>query len=146
MTYTSHADLGGTPGHGRVVPEPEGELWHAPWEPGVLALTLAMGATGAWNIDLSRAARETLPAYARLTYYEIWFEGLLKLLAERGLVGDDELAAGHSLRPPQPLRKAKLRRRKAPRPPRVKSRPLALNSPLRSSLGPSASKCRLWRK
>lgn len=103
MTYMSHADLGGTLGHGRVVPEPEGELWHAPWEPEVLALTLAMGATGAWNIDLSRAARETLPAYARLTYYEIWFEALVKLLAERGLVGDDELAAGRSLRPPRPL-------------------------------------------
>lgn len=103
MTYTSHADLGGTLGHGRVVPEPEGELWHAPWEPGVLGLTLAMGATGAWNIDLSRAARETLPAYARLTYYEIWFEALVKLLAERGLVGADELAAGHALRPAQPL-------------------------------------------
>ena len=42
----------------------------------VLALTLAMGASGAWNIDMSRSARETLPAYARLTYYEIWFEAL----------------------------------------------------------------------
>jgi len=103
MSYTSHADLGGTLGHGRVVPEPEGEPWHAPWEPGVLALTLAMGATGAWNIDMSRAARETLPAYARLTYYEIWFEALVKLLAERGLVGADELAAGCALHPAAPL-------------------------------------------
>jgi nitrile hydratase len=103
MTYSSHADLGGTLGHGRVVPEPEGELWHAPWEPGVLALTLAMGATGAWNIDMSRAARETLPAYARLTYYEIWFEGLVKLLAERGLVDAGELEAGRAQRPALPL-------------------------------------------
>ena len=103
MTYASHADLGGTLGHGRVVPEPEGELWHAPWEPAVLALTLALGATGSWNIDMSRAARETLPHYARLTYYEIWFEGLCKLLVECGLAEVDELAAGRSLHAARPL-------------------------------------------
>ena len=68
----SHADLGGQSGHGRVVPEPEGELFHAAWEPRVLAVTLAAGALGAWNIDMSRATRETLPDYARLSYYEIW--------------------------------------------------------------------------
>jgi nitrile hydratase len=56
-----------------------------------------MGATGLWNIDMSRAARESLPTYARLTYYEIWFEGLLKLMAAHALVADDELQAGHSL-------------------------------------------------
>ena len=67
MSYVSHADLGGQSGHGRVVPEPEGEHFHAAWEPRVLALTLAMGATGAWNIDSSRSARETLPQYARLS-------------------------------------------------------------------------------
>ncbi len=103
MSYRSRADLGGTLGHGHVQPEPEGELFHAAWEPRVLALTLAMGATGAWNIDMSRAARETLPRYARLSYYEIWFEALCKLLAEQGLVGDDEAAAGRALRPARPL-------------------------------------------
>ncbi len=46
MSYVSHADLGGQRGHGAVVPEPEGELFHAAWEPRALALTLAMGATG----------------------------------------------------------------------------------------------------
>ena len=59
MTYVTHADLGGQIGHGRVEPEPEGELFHAAWEPRALALTLAMGATGSWNIDMSRSARET---------------------------------------------------------------------------------------
>ncbi len=86
MTYTSHADLGGEDGHGRVVPEPEGVLFHAPWEPRALALTLAMGATGMWNIDMSRSARETLPDYDRLSYYAIWIKGLEKLLVEHGLV------------------------------------------------------------
>jgi nitrile hydratase len=103
MTHVSHADLGGTTGHGPIVNEPEDERFHADWEPRVLALTLAMGATGSWNIDISRAARESLPAYARLSYYEIWFEGLLKLMAERGLVDADEVAAGRSLRAALPL-------------------------------------------
>jgi len=103
MSYHTHADLGGRPGYGRVVPEPEGELFHAAWEPRALALTLAMGATGLWNIDMSRAARETLPEYARLTYYEIWFAALAKLLAERHLVEADELAAGRALHPAPPL-------------------------------------------
>jgi nitrile hydratase len=99
MSYLSHADLGGQPNPGRVLPEPEGELFHAAWEPRALALTLAMGGTGSWNIDMSRAARETLPDYARLNYYQIWIAALEKLLAERGLAAPDELAAGCSLRP-----------------------------------------------
>jgi nitrile hydratase len=103
MTSTSHADLGGQPGHGPVVPEPEGELWHEAFEPRALALTLAMGATGAWNIDQSRAARETLPDYAQLTYYRIWLAALERLMAERGLVGADEIAAGRMLHAPKPL-------------------------------------------
>ena len=100
MSYITHADLGGQLGHGAVVPEPEGELFHAAWEPRAFALTLAMGATGAWNLDISRAARETLPDYASLSYYEIWVAGLQKLLRERGMLDDAEIAAARSLRPP----------------------------------------------
>ena len=86
MSYQSHADLGGRSSPDRVVPEPEGELFHAGWEPRALALTLAMGATGAWNIDMSRAARETLPDYANLSYYQVWIAGLMRLLDERRLL------------------------------------------------------------
>ncbi len=100
MSYLTHADLGGESGHGPVVPEPEGEPWHADWEPRVHAMALAMGATGAWNLDMSRAARETLPNYADLSYYEIWFAGLQRLLVERGLVRPDEIEAGRALHPP----------------------------------------------
>ena len=100
MSYLSHADLGGRPNAERVLPEPEGELFHAAWEPRALAVTLAVGATGSWNIDLSRAARETLPAYAQLSYYQIWITALEKLLAERRLALPDELAAGRALHPP----------------------------------------------
>lgn len=100
MTYLSHADIGGQPGHGAVQPEPEGELWHEAFEPRALALTLAMGATGSWNIDQSRAARETQPDYARLSYYRLWLAALQQLMAERGQVLPDELAAGQPLHPP----------------------------------------------
>jgi nitrile hydratase beta subunit len=103
MSYQSHADLGGRPNAERVVPEAEGELFHADWEPRALAVTLAMGATGSWNIDSSRAARETLPNYAQLSYYQIWIAALEKLLAERQLALPDELAAGRTLHPSKPV-------------------------------------------
>lgn len=108
MSYRSLADLGGQPGHGRVVPEPEGEPFHAAWEARAMALTVAMGATGAWNLDMSRAARETLPDYARLSYYEVWIAALQRLLVERGLLADDEMAQGRALHaaPPLPRRLA----------------------------------------
>ncbi len=103
MTYQTRADLGGASGFGAVQPEPEGELFHAAWEPRALAVTLAMGATGAWNIDTSRAARETLPNYRALGYYEVWVTGLERLLRERGLVHADELAAGRMLHAALPV-------------------------------------------
>lgn len=103
MSYLSHADLGGRDGYGPVTPEPEGELWHEPWEPRALALTLAMGATGAWNIDQSRSARETLPDYAQLSYYRIWLAALQRLMIERGLVTESEIAGLSVQLAPKPL-------------------------------------------
>jgi len=103
MSYRTHADLGGRPNAQAVRPEPETEIFHAAWEPRALAVTLAMGATGSWNIDMSRAARETLPDYARSSYYRIWIGALEKLLAERGLVQPDELQGGRALHPAVPV-------------------------------------------
>jgi len=99
MSYRSHADLGGQDGYGAVHPRGEDELFHAPWEPRVLALTLAMGATGLWNIDGSRAARETLANYRELSYYQIWLAGLEKLLLQSGALQAGELEQGRSLQP-----------------------------------------------
>jgi nitrile hydratase beta subunit len=103
MSYMSHADLGGRQNADPVVTEAESDLFHASWEPRALALTLAMGGTGSWNIDMSRAARETLPDYAHSSYYRIWIGALEKLLAERGLALPDELAAGRVLHVSQPV-------------------------------------------
>ncbi|MDP9893274.1 nitrile hydratase [Variovorax boronicumulans] len=103
MSYVTHADLGGQPGFGPVTPEPEGELFHADWEPRALALTLAMGATGSWNIDASRAVRETLPNYRDLSYYQIWLGALEQLMLQRAQVFPDEIASGEMKHPPAPV-------------------------------------------
>ena len=87
MTYRSHADLGGQDVRGAIVPEPEGEIFHAPWEPRVMAMVVAMGPTGMSNIDLNRSVRETLPNYRDLSYYEIWLAALEKLALQKGLLG-----------------------------------------------------------
>jgi nitrile hydratase len=98
-------DMGGMMGFGPVVPEKDEPVFHAEWEKRAFALTLAMAAPGGWNIDQSRAARESLhPAqYLAKSYYEIWLAGLEKLMAERGLVTPDEIAAGKSLHAPKPV-------------------------------------------
>jgi nitrile hydratase beta subunit len=88
MSYHSHADLGGQDVREAILMEPEGEIFHAAWEPRVMALVVAMGPTGLSNIDMNRAARETLPNYRDLSYYEIWLAALEKLLRQRGVLGD----------------------------------------------------------
>ena len=105
MSYVTHADLGGRANRDPIVNEPEGEPFHAPWEARAMALTLAMGATGTWNIDMSRAARETLPDYARLDYWRIWLAALEKLLAERGLASAAEIASGDMRQAAAPIKR-----------------------------------------
>ncbi len=88
-------DLGGAQGFGRLALEFDEPPFHADWERRVLAVTLAMGATGQWNLDMTRSARESLPPaqYLASSYYEIWFEALVRLLHQRGLLSDAERAA-----------------------------------------------------
>ncbi len=95
-------DMGGQQGFGPVLLEEREPLFHAPWESRAMAITVAMGASGQWNIDLSRAARESLPPaiYLSSSYYEIWIRALEKLMLERGMVTQAELASGQLLSPP----------------------------------------------
>ena len=104
-TYVSHADLGGTPGHGPIEYEPEGVIFHHEWEAKALALTLAAGSPGGWNIDMSRRTRETLPDYADLTYYEIWTAALERLVVDHDLVTEDELISGHAVSAGDPTKR-----------------------------------------
>ena len=98
-------DLGGAHGFGPIAPEPDEPLFHSAWERRAFAVTLAMGGTGAWNLDMSRHARERIPPaeYLSSSYYEIWTKGVERLIVETGLVTADELASGHSVEPPVPL-------------------------------------------
>jgi nitrile hydratase subunit beta len=86
VTYETHADLGGRNEQRTICPEAESDKFHAAWEARVMALTVAMGAARLWNIDMTRSARETLPNYAALSYYEVWLAGLEKLIRERALL------------------------------------------------------------
>jgi nitrile hydratase len=87
--------MGGRFGDGPVVPEQQGiAAFGADWHAKTLALTLAAGATGAWNIDMSRRARENLAPrdYARFSYYEKWMAALADLLVETGMLSAQDLA------------------------------------------------------
>ena len=87
-------DMGGRFGDGPVVPEEVEPVFHAPWHGRALAITLACGSHGKWNIDTSRHARECLAPgdYARFHYYEKWLAGLADLLVAKGLVSREELS------------------------------------------------------
>lgn len=97
-------DLGGLRNFGAVAPEPDEPPFHHEWERRAFALTLAMGATGQWNLDQSRAARESLPPaqYLASSYYRIWTLGLEQLMLARGLVSAEELADGRMRVAPVP--------------------------------------------
>lgn len=92
-------DMGGRFGDGPVIPEPQGiaefaEAWHSR----ALAITLATGSLGRWNIDTSRHARECLAPkdYNRFSYYEKWLAGLADLLVANGILSAEEFESGRA--------------------------------------------------
>ena len=87
-------DMGGQHGLGAIVPEPEGDPFHAAWQARIHALTLASPTRG--NIDAGRHQRENIPGatYLAMTYYERWFEGLCQMLLTGGFITPAELATG----------------------------------------------------
>ena len=102
-------DMGGMDGFGKVEPELHEPMFHAEWESRVLAMVRAMGAAGAYNIDMSRFYRETLrpDVYLASSYYKKWLLGLEDLLIDKGFVDAEEITIGHSLEPATPLKHGK---------------------------------------
>lgn len=100
-------DMGGTDGFGKVEPEPDEPVFHAPWEGRVLAMQRAMGYAGAWHIDHSRFAQEKLPplTYLGVSYYQRWALAMESNVLERGYASPEELKAGHALTPGKTLRR-----------------------------------------
>lgn len=89
-------DMGGMQGFGPVSVEVNEPVFHASWEKRAFALTVAMNYTRQWNIDTSRALRESLAPirYLSNTYYQTWLDGLDRLLVKTNLVTAQELQTG----------------------------------------------------
>jgi nitrile hydratase beta subunit len=100
-------DMGGMHGFGKVEPEPNEPVFHSDWEGRTLAITRAMGYTGVWTIDQTRAGIEELPpdVYLTSSYYKKWALRLENLVVALGLAGADEIEKGHALRPGQTLKR-----------------------------------------
>ncbi len=86
-------DMGGMHGFGPIPIEENEPVFHSDWEAKAMALTVAMGAWGKWNLDASRFARESLPPqeYLNFTYYERWIAGLTDIMVARGLLTLEEV-------------------------------------------------------
>lgn len=87
-------DMGGRFGDGVVMPDaPNAPTFATDWHARALAVTLACGALGKWNIDISRHARERLSPkdYSRFSYYEKWISALADLLVETGVLTREDL-------------------------------------------------------
>jgi nitrile hydratase beta subunit len=104
-------DMGGMDGFGKVERDANEPVFHAPWEGRVVAMMRAMGAAGAWNLDMFRATRERQPpdVYLTASYYKSWGLSLESLLLNRGFATGEELAAGHAILPARPLPRDVLR-------------------------------------
>ncbi len=93
-------DMGGRFGDGPIETGQE-PVFKEEWHGRALALTLAAGALGQWNIDVSRHARERLSPkeYASFSYYEKWIAALADLLVEKNVLSFEELKAGRAQGP-----------------------------------------------
>ena len=87
-------DLGGRFGDGMVIPDFGDEaVFKKEWHARALAVTVASGFLGKWNLDESRHSRESLsPAdYSKFSYYEKWISALADMIVTKGLVTVEEL-------------------------------------------------------
>src|SRR5262245_23992607 len=98
-------DMGGMHGFGPVQEEPNEPVFHAEREGRAFAMSRVMGMQGLWNIDMSRAAQETLPAHIYLasSYYDRWSRGLEVRGLKHGLRTAEEGTAGHALKQAKPV-------------------------------------------
>jgi nitrile hydratase subunit beta len=89
-------DMGGEQDMGPIKYEKNEPVFHAPWEGRVYAMNRLMGAWGKWSLDASRHVKELLPPadYFRMSYYETWLDGLIKLTVKSGLATSAEIESG----------------------------------------------------
>ena len=89
-------DMGGMHGFGPIPIEDNEPVFHHDWEARSMALRMAMGTWGKWNLDAGRHANEYLSPqqYLTLSYYERWITSLADLTVNAGLLSIDEIAKG----------------------------------------------------
>ena len=89
-------DMGGDSSEPIIPDKPDEPKFEKPWHRRVLGITIAVGAMGAWSIDASRYARESLPRsdYTKFSYYEKWLGGLTNLLFQKGFINKNEIRSG----------------------------------------------------
>jgi len=70
--------------------------FHADWEAHVFALNRALLRRGVYNLDEFRDAIERMPAqeYLASSYYEKWFHAITTLLADKGVLTEQEMSGG----------------------------------------------------
>jgi hypothetical protein len=80
-------DLGGLPGQGPIVVEPNEPVFHHAWEGLAFALNMvSIGNLRAYNADAYRHSVERVPGYLGRSYYERLLTGVTTLLVEGGVV------------------------------------------------------------
>jgi hypothetical protein len=89
-------DVGGMQGFPAMQQEPDEPPFHADWEAHVFGVNSALIGRGVYNLDEFRDAIERIPAqeYLASSYYERWLRAITMLLAERGIVTEEDLADG----------------------------------------------------
>ena len=87
-------DVGGMQGFPPVAQEVDEPPFHADWEAHVFAINRALIAHGVYNLDEFRDAIERIPPqeYLASSYYELWFRAITTLLAEKGVLTEQEIA------------------------------------------------------
>jgi nitrile hydratase subunit beta len=87
-------DVGGMQGFPPLAQEVDEPPFHADWEAHVFAINRALIGHGVYNLDEFRDAIERIPPqeYLASSYYELWFSAITTLLAEKGVLTEQEIA------------------------------------------------------
>ncbi len=89
-------DMGGMQGFGPIQREANEPVFHAPWEGRVITMVMGIAAWGKFGVDQRRYARELIPPaeFLRMSYYELWYTGLITTLLDAGMVTRAEIDSG----------------------------------------------------
>jgi nitrile hydratase len=89
-------DMGGMQGFGPIIREDNEPVFHATWEGRVITMVMGIAAWGKFGVDHRRYVRELIPPaeFLRMSYYEIWYTGLIANMLDAGMVTRAEIDSG----------------------------------------------------